>query len=527
MIDVLGSAAATTKVGVGEGTGALIPADRQGGWFHTQVPLDNTAAARHPTLRIVGAQPGAGPDGKDRVGQIDKAAFLPKNPETFAYDEAGNLLSDGRWDYAWDAENRLIAQETRAELAVQFPELKKRCEYVYDSAGRRIRKQVKTWTAGVWETASDRRFVYDGWNLLAEIDWNATTASSAVVTAWVWGLDLSGTPQGAGGVGGLLVLADYATGATYNYAYDGNGNVTGLVDTGTGAVAARYDYTAFGETILLEGAAAAANPFRFSTKYADAESGLYYYGLRYYNPSTGRWLSRDRIGEVGGVNLYGFGWNDAVNTWDILGLLPPGSALRGDTPVLLEVMTELDRQAVQQVIRESASLAAKEAAKEAARQAALRAAAAAAASAAAVTPGDTQAPPKEKECGCVMRRVSASGGDPYHNAYAASLQGGVSSELLVIAQIGGRSISARFDAAVPFDSPKIVYEAKTKHEFAYAPDGSIMPALDSLALQFVNEQAVATACKMRFIIAVDNQRGADALRSKFSLFDIRYIPFGN
>jgi RHS repeat-associated protein len=70
-----------------------------------------------------------------------------------------------------------------------------------------------------------------------------------------------------------------------------------------------------------------ANPFRFSTKYCDEETGLVYYGYRYYQPQTGRWLSRDPIGENGGVNLYGFIMNNPVNSVDMLGLVgyyPPG-----------------------------------------------------------------------------------------------------------------------------------------------------------------------------------------------------------
>jgi RHS repeat-associated protein len=61
-------------------------------------------------------------------------------------------------------------------------------------------------------------------------------------------------------------------------------------------------------------------PYRFSTKYTDGETGLVYYGYRYYAPEMGRWLSRDPIAETGGVNLYGFVRNDAVNQWDKLGL---------------------------------------------------------------------------------------------------------------------------------------------------------------------------------------------------------------
>jgi uncharacterized protein RhaS with RHS repeats len=50
------------------------------------------------------------------------------------------------------------------------------------------------------------------------------------------------------------------------------------------------------------------------------ETGLYYYGYRYFDPLTGRWMSKDPIGEEGGLNLYGFVGNDEINTIDYLGL---------------------------------------------------------------------------------------------------------------------------------------------------------------------------------------------------------------
>ena len=65
---------------------------------------------------------------------------------------------------------------------------------------------------------------------------------------------------------------------------------------------------------------AKVSPFRFSTNYDDDESDLLYYGYRYYNPSTGRWLSRDPIEEQGGVNLYGYVRNNPINYGDALGL---------------------------------------------------------------------------------------------------------------------------------------------------------------------------------------------------------------
>jgi RHS repeat-associated protein len=61
------------------------------------------------------------------------------------------------------------------------------------------------------------------------------------------------------------------------------------------------------------------NPFQFSTKYTDNETKLVYYGHRYYQPSAGRWLSRDPIEEGGGRNLYGMCENNCPNIFDALG----------------------------------------------------------------------------------------------------------------------------------------------------------------------------------------------------------------
>ena len=121
-----------------------------------------------------------------------------------------------------------------------------------------------------------------GWNLLAQL--NATNKNA--IQTCLWGLDLSGSLQGAGGVGGLLALSNAVNGVHF-VAYDGNGNVAGLVKAADGTVTARYEYGPFGEVIRATGPMAKANPFRFSTKFQDDETDLLYYGYRYYNPSTG------------------------------------------------------------------------------------------------------------------------------------------------------------------------------------------------------------------------------------------------
>jgi len=114
-------------------------------------------------------------------------------------------------------------------------------------------------------------------------------------------------------------VVDEGSGTFAFVAYGGNGNVMGLVNATDGTISARYEYGPFGEPLRASGHQA-ANPFRFSTKYCDTESGLYYYGYRYNDPSTGRWLSRDPIGEEGGIALYTCVDNDILARSDYLGL---------------------------------------------------------------------------------------------------------------------------------------------------------------------------------------------------------------
>ncbi len=82
---------------------------------------------------------------------------------------------------------------------------------------------------------------------------------------------------------------------------------------------ASYTYDAFGNTLAQTGALATTFNHRFSTKYYDNESCLYYYGYRFYSPSIGRWLNRDPIEEDGGINLYAFCGNDGIDKFDKLG----------------------------------------------------------------------------------------------------------------------------------------------------------------------------------------------------------------
>jgi RHS repeat-associated protein len=265
---------------------------------------------------------------------------LPAASTAPTYDLDGNLTSDGQWTYTWDAEqcarigsildegeavarrvddalSRIMNQNrlrsaTRSAAALTAGAPYRAISYNYDSLSRKITRNVASSVGGPLTT---EKYLYNGWNCIAE--YTGTTLKKTNL----WGLDLSGTLQGAGGVGGLLLITDHSALLTSHYpCYDGNGNIRKLLNATTLATTATYDYGPFGELIRATGPYAAANSYRFSTKPQDVDTGHVYYNYRPYDTKTGRWLSRDPIGERGGLSLYGMVKNNTLNKIDYLGL---------------------------------------------------------------------------------------------------------------------------------------------------------------------------------------------------------------
>ena len=229
-----------------------------------------------------------------------------------SHDLDGNMTSDGVFAYSYDAANRLasVSSASLTNGAV-------RVVNAYDCRNRRICKTVQRYADSNWQTIELHSFVYDSWNLIHETV--ATISGVTTNTAeiqYFWGADLSNTLQGAGGVGGLLALS--VNGDFYFPTYDNNGNVTKYIDE-NGNVVAAYEYNPFGKTISQSGPLADFFRHRFSTKYYDSETCLYYFGYRFYSPTLMRWLNRDPIEESGGQNLYGFCGNNALSFYDPLG----------------------------------------------------------------------------------------------------------------------------------------------------------------------------------------------------------------
>ena len=177
----------------------------------------------------------------------------------------------------------------------------------YDHWHRRVQKIVKRCNG----SEGDASIRLDGMNVVLEKVAFADGASRTF--EYFWGNDLSGTEQGAGGVGGLLAVS--LDGVFHVPCHDHNGNVVRYVSE-TGTLFAQYVYDPYGNVVESSGPLADVFTFGFSTKCRDRETGLVAYQRRFYSPSLGRWLTRDPIGEDGGENLYAFCGNNAVANYD-------------------------------------------------------------------------------------------------------------------------------------------------------------------------------------------------------------------
>ncbi len=187
------------------------------------------------------------------------SAFLPAN----CYDEVHSKPAHARpayaaHSYAWDYENRLTS--------VTLPGSGGTVTFKYDPFGRRIYKSTSSATSV---------FAYDGDNIVDE-----TNSSGTAVARYAQGLNIDEP------------LAMLRSSTTSYYQADGLGSVTSLSNT-SGAIANSYTYDSFGKQTASTGSV--VNPFRYTARESDTETGLYYYRARYYDQNIGRFLTEDPL----------------------------------------------------------------------------------------------------------------------------------------------------------------------------------------------------------------------------------------
>ncbi|MFN8654757.1 MAG: RHS repeat-associated core domain-containing protein [Candidatus Obscuribacterales bacterium] len=201
---------------------------------------------------------------------------------TLTFDANGNMTSDGTNSYSWDAENRLVQ--------ITYSGSGNNSQFAYDPLGRNVKIEERT--AG--SVTSTKQYVWVRWDRREE-----RNASGNLTKEFFDAGQLNGSTK-------------------YFYATDWLGSIRELTDN-SGAIQAEYSYDPYGRpTKIVE---SSPSDFGYAGLFVHSRSGLNFAAVRNYNPSLGRWLNRDPIGERGGLNLYRYARSNPISFFDQLGMM--------------------------------------------------------------------------------------------------------------------------------------------------------------------------------------------------------------
>jgi len=214
---------------------------------------------------------------------------LSKNQAPYKLNDLNQLLSEGETSYRYDRNGNLI----------EMQEGSKRTRYFYDALDRLIRIEQGSKVSSYQYDAFHRRMSKTSEGITERYLYQQENEIGVQVGSNITELRLLGIGHGAE-IGAAVALE--LEGAPFVPLHDSCGNVVTLLDL-SGHVAASYRYTALGEEQCV---GSPKNPWRYASKRADPESGLIYFGRRYYMPEVGRWLTPDPLWFEDGPNLYAY-----------------------------------------------------------------------------------------------------------------------------------------------------------------------------------------------------------------------------
>ncbi len=241
------------------------------------------------TYDAVGNRINSNQNGASVFNQMNQ--LLEDTNFTYEYDNNGNMIRKTAkvggivTTYEYDAENKLVRVETAGKTV----------NYKYDGLGRRVEKEV------IDASTTTTRYVYDNEDILLELN-----GANSIVSRYTHGP----------GIDEPLIMEKSSQ--SFYYHSDGLGSITEITNQ-SGAVVQRYAYSSFGK-IESQLDPNFVQPYTFTAREFDQESGLYYFRARSYDPTTGRFYSEDPNGFAAGLNFYGFVGNNPVGRIDPYGL---------------------------------------------------------------------------------------------------------------------------------------------------------------------------------------------------------------
>lgn len=265
-------------------------AEQAGAHAYGYDAADRLTSATHPNL----PQESYGYDGVGNRTASQRSSTYTYQPfnklaststATYNYDNNGNLTaktdSAGTWQYTWDYENRLTQVTRPDNLTIS---------YKYDALGRRIQRST---SAGAYTN-----YIYDRQDVVKDVN------SDGSIVEYLNGLGMDNK------------LRQTSSAGTFYFVQDHLGSTRALTDA-SGNVVESEQYDSFGD-----GAGSTLTRYGYTGRERDADTGLYYYRARWYDPQAGRFLSEDPIGFDGGINLYAYVENNPLNNSDPEGLAP-------------------------------------------------------------------------------------------------------------------------------------------------------------------------------------------------------------
>ncbi|MCH9628216.1 MAG: hypothetical protein S4CHLAM2_18720 [Chlamydiales bacterium] len=287
--------------------GLLLSVQRQG-----EFPLENGSYTYNTLSKLISEN-----NGVHKTHSYDSLDNrLSENQEQLFYNTLNQLITKANTEYTYDPQGNLLrksldGEETHFEsnLMSELISIKKPDEsslqFTYDPFGRRLIKKPSQ--------GSISRSFYLGHHELGIL----------TKTGSVQKLRIPGIPGDAISLKSVAIeIHDQA----YAVLHDLSGNVCALLDPDAREIVESYTYTAFGQEKIynafqeLTDVSDIGNLWRYAEKPIDEETGLIYFGLRYYDPEIGRWISQDPQGYIEGPNLYAYCNNDPLNTFDQFGL---------------------------------------------------------------------------------------------------------------------------------------------------------------------------------------------------------------